>query len=241
MRVRLYSYPPMISNVSNYRRLKKVSELFGAELFGVADISDSLLKADFKVSDEIRAKVERAVCLGVSLSPLVLSDIKAEPTRLYYHHYRMANMFLDQLAFRVSGWIQQQGFSGAAIAASQIVDWHNQTAHVSHKHLGVLAGLGWIGRNNLLVSRKFGSQFRLTTILTNMPLRTNKLLADDCGSCFSCLAACPAGAIKERRQDFQHLVCYEHLKDYQRRNIVGQFICGVCVKACGRTTEKKPR
>lgn len=231
----------MVSDVFNYHRLKRISESFGAELFGVADISDSSVKADFKVSDEIKAKAERAVCLGVGLSSLVFSDIKAEPTRLYYHHYRMANMFLDQLAFRACAWIQQQGFSGVAIAASQIVDWDHQTAHLSHKHLGVLAGLGWIGRNNLLVSRKFGAQFRLTTILTNMPLRVNKPVPDDCGPCFSCLKACPAGAIKERRQDFEHFVCYEHLKDYQRRNIVGQFICGVCVKACGRTTGKKPR
>lgn len=217
----------------NYYRLKKNSLARGAQLFGVAEISDARQKVDFRIADELKLKANRAVCLGVGLSKLLLSDIKTEPTRLYYHHYRMANMFLDQLAFAVASWIQAQGFLSVPIAASQIVDWQTQSAHVSHKKLGVLAGLGWIGRNNLLVSPDFGSQFRLTTILTDMPLKADKPLKNDCGHCFDCLRACPAGAIKEDQRDFGHLICYEHLKGYQQRNIVGQYICGVCVKACG--------
>ncbi len=204
----------------------------GAQLFGIADVSDPLLRAEFQVGDEVRMKVRRAVCLGVGLSRLVLSDIQTEPTRLYYHHYRMANMFLDQLAFSVAGWIEGQGFLSAPIGASQIVDWQSQSAHVSHKKLGILAGLGWIGRNNLLVSRAFGSQFRLVTVLTDMPLKTDKPSQIDCGGCFACLKVCPAGAIKENKKDFDHMACYEHLRGYQRRNVVGQYICGVCVKAC---------
>lgn len=229
----------MFASFFNRCRLKNISKSKGAALFGVADISDPSIKAAFNLSDETRKKVNRAVCLGVSLSAFVLSDIQKEPTRLYYHHYRMANMFLDQLAFYVAGWIQEQGFLSAPIAASQIVDWQKQSAHLSHKSLGVLAGLGWIGRNNLLVSRKFGSQLRMVTILTDMPLKADKPVKEDCRNCFACLEACPAGAIKERAADFQHLVCYEHLKDYQRRNIVGQYICGVCVKACAAKTIKK--
>ncbi|MFH1692480.1 MAG: hypothetical protein ABIC68_07975 [Candidatus Omnitrophota bacterium] len=228
----------MFASFFNYCRLKKISKTKGAALFGVADISDPSIKAAFNLSDETRKKVNRAVCLGVGLSALVLSDIQKEPTKLYYHHYRMANMFLDQLAFCVSGWIQGQGFLSMPIAASQIVDWQKQNAHVSHKNLGVLAGLGWIGRNNLLVTRDFGSQFRIVTILTDMPLKVNKPVSDGCGSCFACLKACPTGAIRKDQRDFRHLVCYEQLKDYQRRNVVGQYICGICVKACSAKITK---
>ena len=118
--------------------------------------------------------------------------------------------------------------------ASQIIDWDLQKAHLSHKKIGQLAGLGWLGRNNLLVSRKFGAQFRMVTVLTDMPLKTDKPLSDNCGQCFSCVTSCPVQAVQDDPKDFKHLLCFEKVKSFQRQNIVGQFICGICVKACGR-------
>jgi epoxyqueuosine reductase QueG len=222
----------MVSRSRNYSLLKKFSLNQGAGLFGVADIA--ALKQDFQLSSAVKDKVDRAVCLGVGLSPLVLSEVEGEPTKLYFHHYKTANMFLDQLAFAVANRIVQKGFVALPIPASQITDWNLQKAHLSHKKIGEKAGLGWIGRNNLLVSQKFGSQFRITTILTDMPLVTDKPLDKDCGSCVKCVQVCPAGAIKESSKDFDHMRCFEKLKDFQRQNIVGQFICGICVKACSK-------
>ena len=221
----------MLSGIRNYHRLKNFSLSRGASLFGVADISD--IKKDFELSQGLKKRVDRGVCLGISLSSLILSEIEQEPTKLYFHHYKTANMFLDQLAFIVSRWIEEQGACAVPIAASQIIDWELQRAHLSHKKIGYLAGLGWMGRNNLLVSKKFGAQFRMVTILTDMKLRADKPLKDDCGECLSCLEVCPVHAIRESGADFQHLICFEKLKSFQRQNIVSQFICGICVKACG--------
>lgn len=222
----------MLSEIRNHRELKKFSFSRGAGLFGVADISG--IREDFQLSPDITKSLNRAVCLGVGLSRCVLSEIDREPTKLYFHHYKTANMFLDQMAFAVMNWIQERGFSALPIPASQIVDWDLQKAHVSHKRIGHLAGLGWIGRNNLLVSKRFGAQFRLTTILTDMKLKTDQPVANGCGSCSLCVKVCPVAAIQDRPEDFKHLVCFEKLKEFQRQNIVGQFICGVCVKACGK-------
>ncbi|HAJ57247.1 MAG TPA: hypothetical protein DCL35_05700 [Candidatus Omnitrophica bacterium] len=222
----------MCSEDKNYAELKGFAGAHGAGLFGVADISG--VKGEFELSGSVKSIVDRAVCFGVGLSSLVLSEIETQPTKLYFHHYRTANMFLDQLAFAVAAWIEKKGFSALPVAASQITDWHAQKAHLSHKKIGHLAGLGWIGRNNLLVSKEFGAQFRLTTVLTDMDLKSDVPVGDGCGGCFSCVEACPAGAIQEAQKDFKHLVCFERLKGFQRQNIVGQFICGICVKACGK-------
>jgi epoxyqueuosine reductase QueG len=97
--------------------------------------------------------------------------------------------------------------------------------------IGQLAGLGWIGRNNLLVNPELGSRHRLVTILTDMPLVPGRPLDRDCGDCFACLQTCPAQAIKENEEDFDHWACFDKLKEF-RRQVVGQHICGVCVKAC---------
>ena len=221
----------MLAEINNYLRLKRFSTSQGASLFGVADISG--VKGDFALSPDLTKKLSRAVCLGVGLSSLVLSEIREEPTKLYFHHYRTANMFLDQLAFNVSRWIKSRGSHAVPIPASQIIDWELQKAHLSHKKIGHLAGIGWIGRNNLLVSKKFGAQFRMATVLTDMRLKVDNPVRDDCGQCFLCVEACPVKAIRKSSADFKHLDCFEKLKSFQRQNIVGQFICGICVKACG--------
>ena len=128
--------------------------------------------------------------------------------------------------------IQRMGFGSLAIAASQLIEWEKQRAHLSHKHVGRAAGLGWFGRNNLLVNPELGSRFRLVTVLTDMPLEPDATLARDCDACRACVAACPAGAIKERREDFDHLACYQLLKDFRKKGYVSQSICGIYVRDC---------
>ena len=199
-------------------------------MFGVADIS--LIKGDFALSPELYNGLGRAVCLGIRLSSAIIRDIKEAPTKIYFHHYRTVNALLDQVALKCANLIQNKGFNALPIPASQILDWENQKGHLSHKHIGYLAGLGWIGRNNLLVNKTLGSQFRLATILMDMPVEVDKPVKDNCGTCRLCIVKCPAQAIKENVSEFGHIKCFEKLKEFQRQKLVDQYICGVCVNAC---------
>jgi epoxyqueuosine reductase len=205
----------------------------GVDLFGVADVTEA--RSEFYLKSDLRDSFHRGVVLGKRVLESVLEDIVDRPTPLYFHHYRQINFFLDRAAFLLAAFIQDQGFRALPIPASQIIDWEKQQAHLSHKTIGRLAGLGWIGRNNLLVHCEFGSQFRLVTVLTDMPLEPSQAAVGGCGSCACCLAVCPAGAIKSRPEEFDHLACFEKLKEFRRQGAVGQFICGVCVKHCRGT------
>lgn len=202
----------------------------GFDLAGVADVT--ALRDDFLLEPETRERFPRAVSLGKGLSDAVLDDLRDHPTSIYYHHYRQMNFFLDRGALLLADRIQREGFRSLAVAASQIIDWDRQRAHLSHKHVGRAAGLGWFGRNNLLVNPGLGSRFRLVTVLTDMPLQPDRPLERDCGTCRACIAACPAGAIKDARADFDHRACYETLKEFRRKGITTQFICGICVRDC---------
>jgi epoxyqueuosine reductase len=214
----------------NYAQLKKFCLQQGADLFGVANIDK--IKEGFTLSQDLLANFDKAICLGIRLSESVLAEISYSPTRLYFHHYKTVNTLLDHIALKVSNYIQKKAFLSLPIPASQILDWQNQKAHLSHKRIGYLAGLGWIGRNNLLVNKNLGSQFRLVTILTNMPLATDKPTKEDCKNCRLCIKICPAGAIKESSSDFDHISCFERLKEFQKQRLVDQYICGVCIKVC---------
>ncbi len=218
----------------NYLSLKRFCLKEGIDLFGVADISQ--IKDEFKISPKTLQSLDRAICLGSMLSATVLSEIETMPTKLYFHHYKIVNSFLDSVALKMCNIIQKKGFLALPIPATQIIDWEKNTAHLSHRKLGVLAGLGWIGRNNLLVNEKLGSRFRLVSVLTNIPLKVDGPGKKDCGECRVCVKMCPAGAIKESFEDFDHDQCFAKLKSFQGQRQVEQFVCGVCINACpGKT------
>ncbi len=219
-----------MDKAKDYSALKKFCLKEGIDLFGVADISQ--IRDEFKIAPKVSQGFDKAICLGVMLSGAVLSEIDIVPTRLYFHHYKIVNSFLDHIALRLSNIIQKKGFLALAVPATQIIDWGKNIGHLSHRKLGVLAGLGWIGRNNLLVNEKLGSQFRLVSVLTNMPLKINSPCEKGCGECRLCVKICPAGAIQETPADFSHIKCFEKLKGFQSQRQVEQFVCGVCVNAC---------
>jgi epoxyqueuosine reductase QueG len=210
--------------------IKDFARELGFDLAGIADVTS--LRGDFLLEPGTRERFPLAVSLGKGLSDTVLDDIRDRPTSIYFHHYRQMNFFLDRGALLVADRIQKSGFRSLAVAASQIVDWDRQRAHLSHKHVGRAAGLGWFGRNNLLVNPELGSRFRLVTVLTDMPVEPDRPLDRDCGSCHACAAACPARAIKDTREAFDHLACYETLKDFRKKGYTTQFICGICVRDC---------
>jgi epoxyqueuosine reductase len=220
----------MAENKQDYEKLKEFALDQGISLFGVADIRG--IRDEFNLNEDLKSRFDRAISLGKRLLDGVLLDIKDSPTPLYFHHYRQINFFLDRAAFLISVHIQQQGFQAVPIPASQTLDWKRQRGHLSHKKIGSLAGLGWVGRNNLLVNPEFGARFRLVTVLTDMPLEPDRPKEFGCGECRECIEPCPAHAIKEKREDFDHWTCFEKLKEFRNKGLVGHYICGVCVKAC---------
>ncbi|MFH1848366.1 MAG: reductive dehalogenase domain-containing protein [Candidatus Omnitrophota bacterium] len=211
----------MDTQKTEYNTIKELAKGLGAIAFGVADIKE----ADFPGLD-------KAISLAVGLSRKVLEQIGDHPTKLYFHHYRQANNLLDHIAMRITQFIQESGYNALPVPASQIVDWNKQSAHLSHKAIAEAAGIGWLGRNNLIVHPVYGSHIRLITVLTDMPLPADKRMDGGCGDCHKCIPACPVAAIKESRTDFDHLGCFEKLKLFQKQGYTAQYICGICVKAC---------
>lgn len=215
----------------NLEEIKNLCWQWGASLFGVADVS-RLGREDLLLTTRTIHQTPRAISVGYHLSDSILEDIEGAPTPHYFHHYQRVNILLDTIGLILSSAIQKKGYRAMPVAASQIVDWKNQKGHLSHKHVAQAAGLGWIGRNNLLVNETFGSRIRLVTILTDFPLEMNAPTSRDCGPCKACIKVCPAGAIKERPEEFDHLRCYEQLKHFSKTLHLSQHICGICVKAC---------
>jgi epoxyqueuosine reductase len=218
-----------IIGTENYRVIREFAEARGADLFGACGIKNIEKYLHDSIKDSAGA-MKCAVSIGVKLSNSVIENIKDQPTLIYKHHYSTVNHCLDQIALAISKEIQRLGYKALPVPASQIVDWQLQLGHLSHRVVAYESGLGWIGRSTLLVNPELGARVRFATVLTDMPLETNRPMDAACGECESCIQACPAQAIT--KEGYNKEKCLERLKEFAKIQGIGQFICGVCVKAC---------
>lgn len=202
-----------------------------ADVFGMGDMS-LYEKELVGLDSSTKERLPFAVSFGLVLSKGVLDTVLDGPNPLYLHHYRQLNYRLDMAGYLLSKEIEKKGHRALSFAASQVIDWQNQKGHISHKHIGVVSGIGWIGRNNLLIHSVFGAHVRYNTVLTDMPLAPGRPLTRDCGECRACIDKCPAGAIKDTQSLFDHQGCYNMLTQFKNKRNLGHHICGICIEAC---------
>jgi epoxyqueuosine reductase len=223
----------------NLDRLRGVAEGAGMELVASSRIDDGFRNMIHNAVREEVSELESILVMGLPLSVPILETVKTAPTWTYYHHYRMVNIALDQAALRIAGECQRMGKRAFPVPASQILDWDRLLAHLSHREAGFRSGLGWRGRNNLLVNPRFGSQVRYITVLTDLALPEGRALESDCGQCVKCLEVCPVGAIHEDPEQFDLDRCAAQLRRFSKEEKLNTLICGLCVRACsGRRHER---
>ena len=114
------------------------------------------------------------------------------------------------------------------------------TAPVPEKPLGQAAGLGWQGKHTNLVSRDLGNWFFIGSVFTTLDITTDPRETDHCGSCRSCLDACPTDAFPAPYQlDARRCISYLTIEhhgpvDPDLRPLLGNRIygCDDCLAAC---------
>ncbi len=116
------------------------------------------------------------------------------------------------------------------------------TAPLLERDFGRLAGIGWFGKNTMLISRAIGSWFFLGAVLTDIELKYDKPVEQNyCGSCTRCLDACPTDAfpqpgVLDARRCISYLTI-EHRKEpipSDLRNGIGEWLfgCDICQDVC---------
>jgi len=186
-----------------------------------------------------------AVSIGYPLSPVIIREMNKGPTEDYIREYTRVNNELSRLSDLCVRFLHDEGFRAVAIEPTlPMVDRNHLHAVFPHKTAATRAGLGWIGKCALLVTKKFGSAIRFTTVCTNAPLETGEpVIHSQCGDCSICTDSCPCKAPSgknweptlHRDQFWDADACFLQCEKTQERRGVSAQVCGICITVCPYT------
>ena len=122
------------------------------------------------------------------------------------------------------------------------------SAPVMERAWAVRAGLGWIGRNGMLVNPRLGTFTFIGTLITTLALEPNEPMMNLCGRCRKCIEACPTGAIRENKTiDARRCLSYQTIEkkgdiDIELTNAAKNTLygCDRCQLACPWNRFAKP-
>lgn len=138
-------------------------------------------------------------------------------------------------------WLEE--YSGEEGCAKGFSD----STPILEKALAVQAGLGWFGKNTLLIHRKFGTFTLLSGVLTTLdiPPTLLSLRQPRCGACTRCLDSCPTGALTPYRLDASLCLSYHTIEskkpipeEIQKKNPGYLFGCDICQNVCPHNMRK---
>jgi len=219
-------------------------------IYGFADLN-GLLPYEYK-------NYSLGISIGKRLDDKIVNTVAQGPNTDYFNHYKQINSELEIISNSIVGDLQKHDVKSIAIVPTLILSSEEFKPYfkelkykISHKMVATRAGLGWIGKTDLFISKKFGPRLRLVSILVESTIKAEVYPLEDsqCGSCNICVKLCPAGAangklwnVKTYRDEFFNAhkcwaKCHEFGMQIFKRDV---GICGICVAVCpiGRTKKR---
>jgi epoxyqueuosine reductase QueG len=151
---------------------------------------------------------------------------------------------LDLLASKLALYITDEGYDAVPIGSvgPDEYDKEEEKFHgtISLKHAAVLAGLGKMGKNTLLVNDRFGNMLWLAAVLTSADLEADPIAPyEPCiKGCRLCIASCPAGALSENA--IVQKTCRQHAFG-EKNGSEWKIHCFTCRKVCPNSLGMKSK
>jgi epoxyqueuosine reductase QueG len=233
------------------RKISALVKTWGGDFFGVANllaVHDVLLEQ----YGPVIAGYPRSVSVGIALLDSLVDSLPRRAERVvainYKHHaYDVINQRLDLITSQIAGELQRAGWQALPVSASKCEDEARLRASFSHKLAARLAGLGWIGKNALLITPEAGPRVRWATVLTDAPLAaTGQSMKEHCGGCKKCVEICPVHAFtgepyqdgQSRERQFDAHKCNRNFAELGK-NDPALAVCGLCLYVCPHGRRRK--
>lgn len=198
------------------QELKELAIQKGAHLVGVASIdrfggapkghhpTDLLPGAKSVVSIAMRFFQSTLECdkFGVDSELIPKEELWEVQQTVFGFMYDTLNMHLQGIGVQIAHFLAEKGYKSLPLPAGGRKVGAGRYAFFSHRHAAVLAGLGEIGLNNLLITSKYGPRVRLNSVITKAELMSDPLVEEQlcpgveaCGICLKAKSC--FGAIEE--------------------------------------------
>jgi len=211
---------PVADPAAMTAEIKAEAKRLGAELVGISKIPAHALYEGHEVPYQF------AICLGLSMDRTEMEQVPHERAAVEVMRvYRE----VSRIAIELGEHIRALGWPAKAYGNPNSTD-------ILHIPLAIEAGLGQLGKHGSLISKEYGSNFRLAAVLTDLPLTTDQPVdigVDDlCVSCQRCVLDCPPGAIFKEKQtvrgESKWYVDFDKCIPY----FVKTYGCAICIEVC---------
>ena len=182
---------------------------------------------------------QSVICVGLNYKPsktqLKTSDVTVPAGRIAtYAQYEDYHPFIKKRLRKLAEFIVS--LAGTDSKFKICVD----SAPLAERALAARAGLGFIGKNRMLINPEFGPQIFLGEIITTLKLTPDKSIKANCAGCNKCTSACPTGALRPDGQlDANKCISYltiEHkgqIPPHLAKKVGDRlFGCDECILAC---------
>lgn len=166
----------------------------GADIVRFVDISD--------LSATQTQGFPRAILFCMVLSRKFIIDMRND-VPIEHDEFLEKEHKTDELADWLAQYINQKGYraysqSEKSNTENGHYDKERQSSTLPHKTIARKAGLGFIGKNNLIITKEYGCAFSMCTVLTDAPFSMDghPVISSGCGVCEVCKNVCPARAIQ---------------------------------------------
>jgi len=199
--------------------IKTVATKLGAAAVGITRISEKECYQDYQ------PKYKYAICIAYEMNYEIMKEqvtwLKGglETVRAYTR--------ITGIVVELAKYIRQQGWPARAYCES---------ADILHIPLAIKAGIGELGKHGSLINKELGSNLRLATVLTDLPLALDQPVdigvEDLCASCRRCTRDCPVDAISDEKQLVRGIdkwyVDFDKCVPYFSKT----YGCGICIQVC---------
>jgi epoxyqueuosine reductase len=190
-----------------------------------------------------------AISLARKLDKEIIDSIIKGPNRAYFDHYNEINLELTEAVLKISAKLTGDGFDNIPINPTVtdgiLSDNYHKTLRMafSHKMAATRAGIGWIGKTDLLVTKEYGPRVRLASILLKERIFETGIPYEQslCGDCEVCASCCPAQAATgdlwdihtDRDKFYNAFKCMNKCRELSLKNLNERIsLCGICVSVC---------
>ncbi|MFX1602867.1 MAG: hypothetical protein ACFFCK_05230 [Promethearchaeota archaeon] len=148
----------------------------------------------------------------------------------YHRLNELLNANAQAMAERFEGVAIPATIEGVASKVEDVTVYYPLT--ISHRVVAENAGLGWRGKNGLLINDKYSCAIRFASIATTMPLPHGSRIDSKCGDCGACEDSCTFIKYRSQLKDYREN-CRRYLV-YLGTKGISKDVCGKCIQACLR-------